>query len=368
MVWMGMIAAALPAYGACERELQGLEAASGEAVAAAFGAFAGCDAGKAREAFPAAVKRSGDVQSLAALSVVAIDAGLQDAVHGLLELIPDYAAREETARAIGAGCGESGAVEGFIADLHGALGDRAFVGWAGALRSCGAEGLTGRLQTLAAAPPDRDFDDKYATVVDLYATKRRTEALPVLKQAAASAAASGPFAAVVDAMVKAVTPEGLGAKPAPADRDALVAALSELSAEISAPDALRRVANALVAADAPDAAGALLPKLYADRVQSDGSFLYGVAAIERCGDVAVVHWAVVTDPTKRWSIDDAVEGPARAFKPRLKKCDGEIAWTITPTLEPVKEANDVQAWAEGLASEIGESAKLKSEKKILISG
>jgi hypothetical protein len=351
------------AWAACERELKALEGAEGEGVAAAYGKLAACDAAKAKEAFPAAVKRSGDVVSLAAVALVAIDAGVAEPVHGLLELIPDYAAREETARAIGGRCGDDPKVEAFVLGLHDALKDRAFVGWAGALRACGTEGLTARLEELAGSPPNRTFDDKYATVVELYARKRGAKALPVLQKAAAAAASGGPFAVVVDAMIKAVTPEGIGGKPSAADRDALVAALSALAGSVSDGDGLRRLASAMVTVEAPDAAGALLPKLYPDRVQDDGAFLYGVAATESCDDAAVVHWAVVEDLGQRWSITEDVDARARGFKAKLK-CDAEWAIQITP--EPVAEEDEIEVWAEGLVEAAGDGAKLKGEKPITL--
>jgi hypothetical protein len=359
MVLVGAWATA--AHAACDKELKAVETAAGEAVPTAFGVLATCDGAKAAEALPTAVKRTGDVDSLAGLAVVAIDAGLYPAVHGLLELVPDYSAREETARAIGAACAGDPKVVTFLAELHDAVKDRTFVGWSGALASCSADELTQRLERLTSEPPPRAFDDKYAAVVDLYAQRQRTAALPVLEKAATAAAPTGgPLALVVDAMVKCVTPEGIGAKPSDADRTALVAALQRVAGSAS-PDGLHRLANAMVAVGAPDAAGALLPKLYPDRVQSNGSFLYGLASVERCDDASVVHWTVVEDPSKRWSIAQDVDGPARAFKGRLK-CGAEVSWTIQLTPEPVKQSDEVEAWAESIAGD----AKLREEKRLVL--
>ena len=360
MIGIAMLSLNQPAWAACERELKALEAAQGEAVVGAFTKLSTCDGGKAGEAFPAAVKRSGDVVALTNLAVAAIGVGQDAAVHGMLELVPDYAAREETARAIGGKCVEDAKVEAFVVGLHDALKDRAFVGWAGALRACPSEALTAKLEDLAAAPPDRAFDDKYATVVELYARKRGAAALPVLKDAGIGATGGGPFVIVVDAMSKAVTPEGIGGEPAPADRDALVAALGELAGATTNADELRRLANAMVAVDAAQAAGALLPKLYPDRVQSDGSFLYGVVATETCEDASVVHWAVVEDHGKRWSVSEALDGPVQGFKHKLK-CGA--AWAVQVTPEPVASEDEIGNWAEGL---VGEGGKLKAEKTIVL--
>ncbi|MEZ4240955.1 MAG: hypothetical protein R3F59_33315 [Myxococcota bacterium] len=364
MFAFAMLSMSQGAWAACDKDLKALDKAEGEAVVAVYGKLAACDAAKAGEAFPAAVKKSGDTQTLAKVAVTAIDAGITEPVHGLIELIPDFPAREETARLIGSRCADDEKVVAFVSGLHDAVKDRAFVGWAGAVRTCEAPAVLEQLEQLAAAPPARGFDDKYATVVELYARKKGAEALPVLTEAAAQAAGNGgPFAVVVDAMGKAVTPEGSLSGASDADREKLVAALQSLGGQVQGDDALRRLATELVRLGADDAAGALLPKLYPSKVQSDGTFLYGVAATEACGEDAVVHWALVEDGGKRWTIDDDVAGPAKAFKGKLKKCPAE--WTVQVTPEPVADADAVEAWAETVAQGAGD-AKLKGEKKIVL--
>jgi hypothetical protein len=351
-------------WAACESQQKALDNAKGDAVAAAYTALATCDANKARDSFPAAMKKTTDVAALGALAKAAIEAGLDAQVLAMLDEITEYQAKEETARFIGGLCAESPKIQAFVVNLHDALKDRAFVGWAGAIRACQVDVLTEKLESLAAAPPPREFDDKYATVIDIYASKKRAAALPVLEKAAnAAAAGGGPFLVIIDAMVKAVTPEGIGGKPTDADRDALVAALERVQTKSDAQ--IQKIANALVAVGAPDAAGKLLPKLYPDRVQSDGSFLYGVVSVEKCGEAAVVHWAVVEDPAKRWSIAEHVDGPAKAFKAKLK-CKDPTPYTVQLTPEPVKNSGEVEAWAEQVASTAGEEAKLKAEKTVVL--
>lgn len=357
----GVSWAAKPA--GCAAQAKALEAAQGEAVATAYTALVTCDPAKAREIFPAAMKKTTDVGAAGALAVAAIDAGLDAEVLAMVDAVTDYSAKEETVRYIGGSCTDHPKVEAFVVGLHDALKDRAFVGWSGALRSCPSDAVTGKLEQLAAAPPPREFDDKYATVVDLYAAKKRAAALPVLEKAAATASSGGPFVAIVDAMVKAVTPDGIGGKPTEADRAALVASLQRIP--VTGDAQVQRLANAMVSAGAPEAAGALLPKLYPDRMQEDGSFLYGVASIEKCEEASVVHWAVVEDPAKRWSINEEVDGPARAFKAR-SKCKADATWTVQLTPEPVKDPNEVEAWAEQIASSAGEGTKLKGEKPVVL--
>jgi hypothetical protein len=358
MALFGWVMLMVPAEAACEKELKALGAAQGPAVVESFKAVATCNPAAAGEAFAASAKRTGDVDSLGALARTAIGAGMTTQVHGLLELVPDYAAREETARLIGSWCTEDPAIETFLVGLHGALKDRAFVGWAGALRSCSSPALLQELERLAAAPPSQEFDDKYATVVDLYAAKRKAAALDVLEKAAVASADAGPFSVVIDAMVKAVTPEGLGGEPAEADKTALVDALLRIS-DSSEPEQVREVADALVGLDDTEAAGDLLPKLYPDRVQEGGSFLYGLAAVEQCGEAAVVHYAVVEDAGSRWDLAGEVADRVKSFKPKLK-CGATLTAQVSP--EPVTDADAVETWATSLSP----GAKLKAYKAIVL--
>jgi hypothetical protein len=366
MTWLSVLLftlpslAAKPAAAPCSAQIAALDKATGEAVAPAFSALAACDQSMANEAFAKAVTKTGDTVSLAALAEAAVNAGLTPTVQGMLEGIPDYAAREEVVRALGARCMESEPLKKFVMGLL-ELKGRSFVSWAGAVRECQAPELTAALEPMVAAPPAVSFDDKYAAVVDLYAGKARASGLPTLEKAAMASMASGPFAVVIDATNKAVTPEGIGAKPSDADREALVAALQRVGANAT-PDAAQRIAGALVAIGATDAAASLLPKIYPNAVQSDGSFLYGVAAVETCGEDTVVHWAVIEEAGKLWSITEPVETRAKAFKPRLK-CKDAAPYTVQITPAPVKEEDEVEAWAEQLAAASGD-AKLREEKTI----
>lgn len=354
MVWLWVLASA---YAACDKELKALSAAEGPAVAGAFKTLAGCDAKAAGEAFAVAVKRTGDVESLAGLVRTAIDAGLTEQAHGALELVPDFPAREETARLIGGWCEEDAAIASFLTGLHDATKDRLFIGWSGALRTCRAPQLTERLEALAAAPPGQAFDDRYATVVDLYATKHKSAALGTLEKAAVAAAKGGPFSAIIDAMVKSVTPEGIGGKPSDADKASLVAALMRVSDNLE-PDAVREITGALVGLGDTESAGKLLPKMYPDRL-NDGVFLYGFASIERCNDKAMVHYVTIEDHGMHWSIDRAIEGKLPAFKHKLK-CEAAPTTQVTP--DPVEKSGDVAAWAESLA----EGAKVKGYKTVVL--
>jgi hypothetical protein len=139
-------------------------------------------------------------------------------------------------------------------------------------------------------------------------------------------------------------------------------------AEGAQPASARIVADRLYQLGYGDAAAALLPKVYPDRVQGNGSMLYAVASIEACSGSTVVHYAQVTDKAKRWVISEDVTAPARAFKPRLK-CTAEGEWPVMATPEPVSNKADIEAWVQSLAdAETGKGSetKLREEKTIAL--
>jgi hypothetical protein len=362
MTWL-LFGASQAFAGSCAAPLAALEKAKGADVAPAFKTAAACDPAAANEAFGRAVPRTDTYESLTALAIAAVDANLGPTVSTMMDLVPDYAARNAVARAIGEACGTDPAVQKFVVGMPDTLKGRAFGGWTPAMEACGAPELTAALEKEVAAPPAVSFDEKYAAVADLYAGKAKSQGLPVLEKAAGAAMASGPFPVVIDAMVKAVTPEGIGAEPTAADRDALVESLKRVGANAS-PEAAQKLADAMVKVGSPDAAAALLPKLYPKAVQSDGTFLYGVTAVEACGEDKVVHWAVVQEGGKRWSILDDVQAQAKAFKARLK-CKDPQPYTVQLTPEPVAAKGDVETWASKVASE-SPGAKLRAEKHLVV--
>lgn len=358
MLWFG---ATVAMAATCPKEMKALDAAKGDNVASAFLAVAVCDLGVANAAFPNAMKKTGDVTSLTSLTFAALDNGLTGPVTTMLEAIPEYSAREELARAVGAGCTANAARVGFVRSLT-ELKGRAFVAWSGAVAECTAPEIDAALESLVAAPPQGTAEDnKYSAVVDLYARRKQAAALPALEQAAAASLAGGPLTVLVDGMVKAVTPTGIGAKPSPADRDALVASLGRIGANAS-PEVANSLAQTMAKVGAEDQAVALLPKIYPTKVQASGGFLYGLAAIEKCDDVSVIHYATVQEPGKRWSPQADATTAANVFKRKLK-CGAE--WQVQLSAEPVASAEEVTAWAEKMA-EATPGAKLKAEKTIVL--
>lgn len=361
---MWALGLALPnlAAGACERQLRQLERSEGVATASAYSAVVACDPGQATAQLKVAWKRAAGAEALSALAIAAIDSEQVPTLHALVEDLSDYELRDGIVRGVGAGCSDP-AVLAFVRGLHDALKDRAFVSWGPALNACPASEIGADLEALARTPPERSFDNKYGEVVRLYAERNGAEALPLLRDAAVASAEGGPFTVVLDAMVKAVTPPGLGSKPQGDDLAALVDALLATAAGVPA-EAAGRIADILVNLEQEEAAAQLLPQLHAGKEMSGGGFRYGVAAIEACGGAAVVHWATVEDPQGRWSILEAVDAPARSFRSKIKGCSSD-GWEILVTPTPVADTDEIEAWLEATLEHAGlVEPRIKSEKKI----
>lgn len=339
----------------------------GEQVVPVFTQLAKCDAKLAEKHFYDFMRSSSDVGTLVALSLAAIDAQIYKPVWNMMEKVPDFSARDEVAKGVGASCADNAAVLPFLQGAYSALGDRQFNSWREALGTCDSPALVTWLEQTAAKPPSVVYDEKYNSVTDVLVKRKKLEALPILEQAAIAAGTSGgPFSTLLDRMADAVRPASFGAKIPAEDQAKLESALGRVAAAVP-PEQARLVADRLYQNGSESAAAALLPRIYPERVQADGRLLYGVAAIEACDDEAVVHYATVTDAAKRWSIVEDVSGPALAdFKPRLK-CTAEGTWPLLTTPEPLATKAEVDGWAEALVAEWaskGLTAKVREEKAL----
>lgn len=350
--------------GSCDAIAKKASSTKGPELIGAFQELVSCDKVEAEAHYDAFMKASGDVGTLVDLSLVAIDAKVYTPVWNMMEKIPDYSARDEIAKGVGARCDDHAEVLTFLQGAYFGLRSVQFGQWDDALVTCETDALTKWLESLVADPPASSYDEKYATVVTAYIKRLGKGTLPVLQKAAIDAAKDGgPFSMIIEKMQSAVEPTEIGERMAPEDKKALEKALVEVANTVG-PEQAALVADRLYNAGADAAAAGLLPRVYPDRVQADGKLLYGVAAIEVCEKEAVVHWAQVTEPSKRWSILSDVEAPARAFKPKLK-CTGGDPWTVVATGEPVASGADVQAWVDETVkqwAEKGLDVKTKEEK------
>lgn len=354
----------------CDSLVAKAERVSGTDVAAVFSQVAACDKKVAEDNYTRFMARATDADSLVALSSAAIESDVWNPVWLQLGKISDYEARDIVAQEVGASCGDSAKVVSFLQGAYFGLRDTDFSRWKQAFAACESDDLGSWLEAQVAKPPSRQFDDKFDALMGFYVNRAGADALPTLTKAAIAAAESGPFDAILIKMDEAVAP-ALGQELSGDDKAKLESSLIEVARAVDSEKA-RAVADRLANAGSQSAAAKLLPAVYPDRVQSGGGFLYGAASIElgecKGEKSAILHVAEVYEPGRRWIIATEAEGPMRAFKPKLKKCDLEEGdWPVAITAQPVASSKDIDPWVEGLEktwSEKGYEVKVQSEKAV----
>jgi hypothetical protein len=356
------------ALAACEKEVAKAEAASGVAVADAFKAVITCDAKIAEQVFFKVMQKTGDSESLVALSMVAIEGNVWKPVWEMPGKISDYEARDVVAEAIGEQCATNEKVVSFLQGAYFGLRDVEFGRFEKALVACQAPTFDAWLQTQIENPPAKQYDEKWAKLAEIYVDRKKVEALPSLSKAGVKAAQTdGPYTAILNKMNEAVTPR-MGEKEDPSAQKALEDALVAMAKELPA-DKARPIADQLSNAGNDAAAASLLPAIYPDRFV-DGQFTYAAVSVEAgtCKGVktATLHVASLTEPGKRYVVGAAAEAPMRAFKPANKKCTpDEGAWSVVISEEPVKGPDGVNALYDVVAkqwADKGYTVKRKDEK------
>jgi len=351
--------------GPCDVHAKKAGSAKEGALVDAWAAFVKCD-GKAAEAgFEPFLKASGDADTLAKLSLVAIDAKIYSPIWTMMEKIPDYDARYEVARTVGGACGDHPEVVTFLQGAYFGLRAPQFGYWTDALSTCSSDALDTWLVTTVEKPPATAFDDKYSALVTAAVKRKGPALLPSLEKAALAAASGGPFDSLLEQMARAIEPQEIGEKVRPEHKSAYEDAMVRVASSLDAQHA-RKVAERLTNSGSETAAAKLIPKIYSDKLQPDGSLIYGVAAVEICKKEAVIHVATVTEPAQRWSILAEVEPSARAFKPKTK-CKGGDPWTVVTSGEPLANAAALATFASELSSQWsakGLSVKTKDESAL----
>jgi hypothetical protein len=357
---VGVFGATVASAGPCDAAVARGAAARGADVAPAFQAVLACDRAQAEAGFGAMVRNAGDVESLLPLSLAAIDAEMYGPVWEIAEVIRDYGQKNTLARGIGSACADHPNVAPFVQGAYFGLRGPAFTTWAKALETCESAALREFVATTAGRPPAVPYDEKYAAVVDAYVADQGAAAIDTLKAAAVAAAGTGgPYDALLGALESAARPRGGAASPE--DRARLVAALAAIGAEVG-PDRVGPLADRLLALDAHTEAGALVPRAWPDRRRADGTFLYGVAAVEACDGAAVVHVAAVTDPGKRWSLTDDAGAAIRAARPRLR-CAAPTPWPVTLTTGPIADEAALETWFEGQVSAASAGGTIDAKRR-----
>ncbi len=355
--------------GPCDATVKKAETAKGNDLVAAYGSLIRCDKKLAEDHFIKFMAGAGDADTLVSLSLTAIDAEVWGPVWGMVGKISSYEARDEVADRVGASCGDHPKVVGFLQGGYFGLRDIDFKQWDDAFLSCETPELLTWLTQQVEAPPERQFDEKYNTLITVYAKRQGAAALPSLQKAAIKAAKAGPYDAILSQIDEAVAPD-LGEEMSAEDRAKLESTLVEVARQVG-PEKARSVADRLASAGSEAAAARLLPSIYPDRVQAGGAFLYGGAAVEladcKGAKTAVIHYAPVTEPGKRWVVYEDAQAPLRAAKPRLDKCKPESTdpWPVIVSPEPIKDGKALEGWAQSLQTQWsgkGYEVTLKEEK------
>lgn len=359
--------------GACDALVKKADSATGAELVTTYRSLVKCDKTAAEENFIQFMQSAKDADALVDLSMAAIDLDVWPPVWGMIGKISSYEARDEVAGRIGEACATHPKVVPFLQGAYFGLRDLDFTQWDDAFRSCTSPELMTWITQQVESPPNKQFDDKFNTIMTVFAKSKKAEALPSLTKGAIKAAKSGPFNAILDQMDTAISPEGAETVK-PEDQAALVASLQQVAKGVG-PEQARAVADRLANGGAQEAAAKLLPNVFPDRVQSGGGFLYGGAAIEAadCKGVktAVIHLSSVTEGGKVWNVLPSAEAPLRTAKAKLTKCTAESAdpWPTALTPEPVKDAKAIEAWAQGLSAqwtEKGYAVTIKEEKPVAL--
>lgn len=358
----------------CDAHLNKIASLNAGTVAPAFAELSKCDKKTAEANFVRYLEKATDSDAVTALFTTAVDVEVWKPVWGALSKISSYEARDEVSSRVGETCAEKPKVVTFLQGAYGALRDIEFQQWNSAYAACDAPELWTWVDSQVANPPAKMFDEKFNALMDILVRKKHADALPALTAGAIKAATNnGPFDQMLGKMGEAAAPE-LGSAIDPAAQQRFEDSMVEVAKAVPV-EKTRSVADQLALAGSEGAAARLLPTIFGDRVQAGGAFLWGAAAAETgdCGGkkTAVLHYAVVTEPGKRWSIQQDLETPMRAFKPKLgKDCKAsEGAWPIVPSSEPLKSAKELDEWSKKVVEQWekdGYTVKAQKEKEVAL--
>lgn len=334
--------------GACDSQLAKVSGLTPTTVASGFTALATCDKKLAEMNYNRFLEKATDSDALVALTLAAVDTEVWLPAWQSIGKIASYEAQDAVVLEIGAACTTNPKVSSFLQKAYTELKPVDYARWDDAIKTCEDAALWAALEVQVQSPPSARFDEKYDSLLAIYTKKKKVDALPALQAAAIKAAASGPFDALISKMSEAAAGELGGSMSA--DAQARFEAAMLAVAQGVPVEQARTIADQLANAGSNSSAATLLSKVYADRMQKGGTFLYGVAAVELgdCGGKksAVIHHATLTEPGKRWNILTDAEPVMRALKPKLKGCTVDPNWVVAQSPEPVKSASEAEKWAE----------------------
>ncbi len=353
----------------CDSLLRSLSSYSSDRLVSQYKRVIACDTKVANQVFPQFMREAGDADTLIALSLAAIDHDIWNPVWEMLGKISSYEARDEVASRIGMTCNYNTKVVGFIQGAYYGLRDIEFGQWDDALLTCESQDFEDWLIKQVEDPPPKLYDEKWSALADALAQRLHAGSLPHLARGAIVAASNGgPFDAILMKMEAAVDPP-LGEEMLPSDRKALDESLLGMARQLDT-DKARAVADRLANSGSDALAADLLPVVYPGR-RKGGRYEYGGASIEAgtCDgeQTAILHYAILREPGKRWIIMQSAEEPLRSFKPRLSKCEIDEPWPIVVSPEPMENNSAMSTWIDEITKnweDKGYTVKLREEKPL----
>jgi hypothetical protein len=347
--------------GPCDYLIEGAKNLSGQGVVDGYKQLLACDKESAKRGYNEYLKRATDLEVLIPLAKTAIDAEVWNPVWETIGKISDYEARDEVASSIGGYCAEDPVVVGFLKGAYFALKDIEFSQWDDALATCESSDFEGWLSENLTNPPQSTYNEKWNTLGRAQIARRGVGALEDLKTAAIAAGNNdGPFESALTLMEESIA-QDFG-DPTAEDQAALEAALLAVAAEVP-PEQAKMIADKLINLGHEDKAASLLPRIYPDRVQSGGGFLYAAVSVEDCADdkKAYIHAALISEPGERYIVH--ADTQMRAFKAR-GKCDAASPWPVEVSIEPLKKASELDGFlADHVAAWEGKGYEVKTRSE-----
>ena len=352
----------------CQTYVNQAASAKGKNLIQAYENLAVCDKNMATTEFETFMKRANEIDTLSKLANAAVDADIFDPIWKLPGNLADYTQRDDLVRSFGEMCNDSPKIISFFQGAYIALNDNDFGYWDVGFTNCTSAEFTTWLESSVKNPPQKNYSDKYNTILKVYTNQSRVEGLGTLSEAAIASAENGPFNDILNAMDAAVKPP-LGQKISPSDQEAFNKAMLKVAQTV--PSKAQFVADRLISSGSNDAAAKLLPTLFADRY-AGGYFSYVGAAIELADcsgeKTAIIHYNVIKESGKIWGVQSKAEEQKSSWKPKLKKCTAEQGeWLVLSSPHPVlKEGEEWLQKVEKQYTDKGYKVSLKKEKDLIV--
>ncbi|MAY82286.1 MAG: hypothetical protein CL930_16090 [Deltaproteobacteria bacterium] len=321
-----------------------------------FVQLAQCDAAAAKKtaktAIPQLVAESAGFE--AAIAAINVGAG---------ESVMDWMAtrqqdeRSRAVRSYGKQCQESEAIQKFLVDAHGKLGDNFWTErWYRALTECRTDAITGLLQARVDQGPSEDRG-LYFAVVEVYAANVGITAVPKLQTLISEESDVETQVNLIQALADAAqagTVQGLNVKTAAAAAESLKSIVTNLPAR--AVDQARITLRVLQDEQGSDA---LVKVRYNDKLQDDEGLLYGAVVFENATckngkEAQRYHVAEVLDPGQTWpdQVEEKVKSSVEvSWKLNMaERCKGEGEVLYFTSDVPFKDKSEMKVWVKSVLS------------------